>query len=118
MPASASRIAALTGITTSRGNRMTESMQIRLVNVEFLRSGPPHNQLLSPLTPYLAICGDAGAGVISVPYEQATFERKLRDLRYETGDTRDRQTMLNDVGVEMGRILGAVPGLPGALRFD
>jgi beta-lactamase superfamily II metal-dependent hydrolase len=97
---------------------MTESMQIRLVNVEFLRSGPPHNQLLSPLTPYLAICGDAGAGVISVPYEQATFERKLRDLRYETGDARDRQTMLNDLGVEMGRILGAVPGLPGALRFD
>jgi hypothetical protein len=33
---------------------MTEDIQIRLVHVEFLRLGPPHNQLLSPFTQYLA----------------------------------------------------------------
>jgi len=97
---------------------MTEPIQIRTVAVEFLRAGPPHNQLLSPLTQYLAVCGDAGAGVVTVPYEQAAFERKLKELRYETGDTDDRLAMLHDVGVEMGRILGSVPGLPCALTVD
>jgi hypothetical protein len=97
---------------------MTDDIQVRAVNVEFLRSGPPHNQLLSPLTLYLAICGDSGAGTVKVPYEHAVFERKLKELRYETGDPDDRLAMLHDVGVDMGRILGAVPGLPGALTID
>jgi hypothetical protein len=56
---------------------MADNIQVRLVNVEFLRPGPPQNQLLSPLTQYLALCGDAGAGVV-IPYEHATFERKLK----------------------------------------
>ena len=97
---------------------MAENIQVRLVNVEFLRPGPPQNQLLSPLTQYLAVCGDAGAGIMTVPYEHATFERKLKELRYETGDPGDRLAMLHDVGVDMGRILGSVPGLPGSLTTD
>lgn len=97
---------------------MAQSIQVRLVNVEFLRPGPPQNQLLSPLTQYLAICGEAGAGVVTVPYEHATFERKLKELRYETGDPADRLAMLHDIGIDMGRILGAVPGLPGSLTTD
>lgn len=97
---------------------MTEEIQIRLVHVEFLRPGPPHNQLLSPLTQYLAIAGDTGAGVVTVPYEQAEFERRLKQLRYESGDTEDRQAMLHATGVEMGKILGSVPGLSGALTMD
>ena len=97
---------------------MPEDIQIRLVHVEFLRPGPPHNQLLSPLTPYLAISGDAGAGVVTVPYEHAEFERRLKELRYETGDSDDRQAMLHTMGVEVGKVLGSVPGLPGALAVD
>ena len=96
---------------------MAQSIEVRLVNVEFLRPGPPQNQLLSPLTQYLAICGEAGAGVVTVPYEHATFERKLKELRYETGDPADRLAMLHDIGVDMGRILGTVPGLPGSLAI-
>src|SRR5216117_2331402 len=97
---------------------MADNIQVRLVNAEFLRPGPPQNQLLSPLTQYLAVCGDAGAGVVTVPYEHATFERKLKELRYETGDPGDRLAMLHDIGVDMGRILGSVPGLPGSLTID
>jgi beta-lactamase superfamily II metal-dependent hydrolase len=97
---------------------MTEDIQIRLVHVEFLRSGPPHNQLLSPLTQYLAIAGDSGAGVVTVPYEQAEFSRRLKQLRYESGEAEDRLAMLHSTGVEMGKILGSVPGLPGALATD
>ena len=97
---------------------MSDEIEIRTVTVEFLRAGPPHNQLLSPLTQYLAVCGEAGAGVVNVPYEQAAFERRLKELRYETGDPADRLAMLHDMGVDMGKILGAVPGLPGALVVD
>ena len=97
---------------------MADEIEIRTVTAEFLRSGPPHNQLLSPLTQYLAVCGDAGAGVVTVPYEHAAFERQLKELRYETGDPADRLDLLHDVGVDMGRILGAVPGLPGSLMVD
>lgn len=94
---------------------MSEDPVIRLVNVEFLRPGPPNNQLLSPLTPYLAVCGETGAGVVHVPYEHGRFERVLKQLRYETGDPEDRLAMLHDLGAEMGKLLGGVPGLPGSL---
>jgi beta-lactamase superfamily II metal-dependent hydrolase len=97
---------------------MSEHPVIRLVNVEFLRQGPPNNQLLSPLTPYLAVCGEAGAGVVHVSYEHGRFERLLKQLRYETGDPEDRLAMLHDLGTEMGRFLGGVPGLPGALTTE
>jgi len=79
---------------------MSNEIPIRLVSVEFLRPGPPHNQLLSPLTQYLAVCGDAGAGVVTVPYEQGRFERLLKELRYQ-GDPEDRLAMLHDLGIEM-----------------
>jgi hypothetical protein len=97
---------------------MPDDVQIRLVNVEFLRPGPPHNQLLSPLTQYLAICGDSGAGTVTVPFEHAVFDRRLKQLRYETGDSEDRLAMLNEIGADIGKLLGAVPGLPGALAMD
>ena len=97
---------------------MPEDVRIRLVNVELLRPGPSHNQLLSPITPYLAVCNDAGAGIVTVPYEHGKFERLLKDLRYETGDAEDRIGMLHELGVDMGKFLGGVPGLSGALSID
>jgi hypothetical protein len=47
---------------------MAEEIQIKLVQVEFLRGGPRHNQLLPPLMSYLAISGNAGAEIVRVPY--------------------------------------------------
>jgi hypothetical protein len=97
---------------------MADPLTIRRVSVEFLRPGPSHNQLLSPYTQYLAVCNDAGAAVVTVPYEQRVFERRLKELRYETGDQSDRLDMLHEIGVDMGRILEAVPGFTGALMND
>jgi beta-lactamase superfamily II metal-dependent hydrolase len=97
---------------------MATQMQLRVVTVEFLRPGPPHNQLLSPLTQYLAICNNSGAGVVTVPYEQARFERQLKQLRYDTRESADRRAVLHEIGEAMGRLLGCVPGLPGALTVD
>ena len=91
---------------------------IRTIEVEFLRPGPPHNQLLSPLTQYLAVCGDAGAGTVSMPFEQAEFNRMLAEMRYPDDDEQDqtpRLATLRTVGAALGEVLGGVPGLIGAL---
>lgn len=105
---------------------MTEEIQVRTVRVELLRAGPAHNQLLSPLTPYLGVCDDAEAGVVHVPFEQHTFERRMRAMRKDaaSGDeglrpaAKDHLPELRDLGIAMGRLLGAVPRLPGALSAD
>ena len=97
---------------------MTDEIQFRTVTVEFLRAGPPHNQLLSPLTQYLAVCGDAGAGIVTVPYEHAAFERRLRNCATRQAMSAIGLVMLHEIGVDMGKILGSVPGLPGALMGD
>jgi beta-lactamase superfamily II metal-dependent hydrolase len=96
----------------------TSSLRIRRVSVELLRPGPSHNQLLSPYTQYLAVCNEAGAAVVTVPYEHRVFERRLKELRYETGDQTDRLDMLHEIGRDMGQVLEAVPGFTGALMHD
>lgn len=93
----------------------TQDLRIRRVNVEFLRAGPSHNQLLSPYTHYLAVCNDAGAAIVTVPYEHRAFERVLKQLRYETGEQSDRLNLLHEVGCNVGKILESVPGFTGAL---
>ena len=95
-------------------------MEINKLTVEFLRAGPRHNQLLSPLTPYLAVCGDWPAGVVNAPFEQAVFERQREDLRY--GVTSDQSTterrlgVLDQTGIQMAQMLAAVPGVAGAIN--
>ena len=61
-------------------------MSLPRVTAELLRAGPRHNQLLSPLTRYLGVCGDRPAGVVKVPYEHATFLNLLNELRYKVVD--------------------------------
>jgi hypothetical protein len=93
-------------------------MNIRTVTLEFLRAGPRHNQLLSPLTQYLAVCGDSPAGVVNLPYEHAVFERRRDELRYAVSSDTDPDRLrgvLDQTGSEMAGILASVPGLPGAL---
>jgi hypothetical protein len=67
---------------------MNNAIPIRTVTVELLRSGPSHNQLLSPLTNYLGICGDSVAGIVNLPYEHATFLRRMKAMRYDGARTR------------------------------
>ena len=69
---------------------MSDDIQIRTVTVELLRSGPAHNQLLSPLTLYLGVCDDAEAGIVTLPYEQHTFMRRMRAMRYDGKGARGR----------------------------
>jgi CHAT domain/Metallo-beta-lactamase superfamily len=93
-------------------------MKIHRIEVELLRAGPPHNQLLSPLTQYLGVYGESEAAVVTLPWEQYKFERRQQQLRYEGGTGEDapwRLELLRDTGAEIAGILGQITGLPGAL---
>jgi hypothetical protein len=91
---------------------------MRQVIVEFLRRGPQHNQLLSPLTDYLAVCGDFPACVVHVPWEHNRLLHLLDELRYDVASSMpaDRLAAARDeVGAELARMLASITGLPGSL---
>jgi len=97
---------------------MSDLRTIRRVTLEFLRAGPPHNQLLSPLTAYLAVCGEAGATVVHVEWEHAQFLRRIEEMRYERGTDEDpprRLAVLDELGGEVAKFLGKIPALAGVL---
>ena len=94
-------------------------MDIRTVTVELLRAGPRHNQLISPLTQYLGICGNAPAGRVTLPYEHGDMEQRLQELRYgvtSDADPTRPSKMLDRTGLEMADILSAIPGVSGLLN--
>lgn len=97
---------------------MADSLNIRNVTVELLRSGPSHNQLLSPLTLYLGICDEAEAGIVTLPFEHAAFLRRIGVMRYEEHKAVDKLPELRALGVEMAKVLGAIPRLPGSLSAE
>ncbi|MES9858519.1 MAG: CHAT domain-containing protein [Sedimenticola sp.] len=102
--------------------------KIRTINFELLRHGPAHNQLLSPLTDYIALCGDYGATTINVPYEHRQFLGRLSALRYENKNSQDeserdtdtqtaqRQEIIDETAEQMARIFSAVPGFASELN--
>ncbi|HRI12794.1 MAG TPA: CHAT domain-containing protein [Verrucomicrobiota bacterium] len=83
---------------------------MRTITLEILRHGPPHNQLLSPLTQYLALCENHAAVSVTVPYEHAQFLHRLRALSYEL-DEAARRFQLDDTGREIGQLLARIPSL-------
>jgi beta-lactamase superfamily II metal-dependent hydrolase len=94
-------------------------MDIRTVTVELLRAGPRHNQLVSPLTQYLGVCGNSAAGRVSLPYEHGDLELRLQELRYRVANQDDRarrSKLLDRTGREVAQILSAIPGVSGLLN--
>lgn len=93
---------------------------MRTVTLELLRHGPSHNQLLSPLTPYLALCENHAPVTLNVPFEHNQFLHRLTALTYEFGMSQladnQRQFQLSDTGRELGRLLSAIPGLTAELN--
>lgn len=82
------------------------------VKLEFLRPGPPHNQLLSPLTPYMALCGEGSPVTFHLDFEHHQFLNRLGRLRYITFDGPSgvavpdsiRENAMAEVGMDVGRI--------------
>lgn len=83
---------------------------MRTVTLELLRHGPPYNQLLSPVTQYLGLCGNHGAVTVQLKFEHSEFLVRLRALSYrDSKETRELQ--LGSTAREMGEILACLPGL-------
>ncbi len=83
---------------------------MRTITLELLRHGPAHNQLLSPLTPYLALCENHGAVTIYVPFEHNQFLYRLSALGYKLLEE-SRRFQLGDTAKVMSDILAKIPGL-------
>lgn len=83
---------------------------MRTITLELLRHGTAHNQLLSPLTPYLALCENHAAVTLHVPFEHNQFLYRLRSLTYKDKDE-SRTFQLDDTARVLGEILSEIPGL-------
>jgi hypothetical protein len=89
---------------------------IRSVVLDLVRAGPAHNQLLSPLTAYLALCGAEGPVTITMPFEQRQLLHRLARLRYVTDKgegipAEQREAEVRELGEDLGRVLAGVPAL-------
>jgi len=92
--------------------------QIHDVVLELVRPGPAHNQLLSPLTTYVALCGGGSPVSVHLPFEHQQLLTRIQRLRYEPesstateAQTDQRQAELHEMGDILGNVLGNIPTL-------
>jgi hypothetical protein len=92
------------------------------VKLELVRPGPPHNQLLSPLTSYMALCGDGSPITFRIDLEHRKLLSRLEQLRYLTAargggvvamPDRVREAAADEVGEDVANILSQVRTLLG-----
>lgn len=85
-------------------------MTTRTVRLELLRSGPAHNQLLSPLTPYIAVCGNRPAETVYLHSEHLDVVERLDRLRYHDNPGATEYE-LRSAGEAVVRLLTSIRGL-------
>ena len=89
------------------------------IRLELLRFGPAHNQLLSPLTPYVTLCGNDEPASVTIPLEHHHLLNRLERLRYVTDGAPvsegQRKAELRELGSIVGRVLANVPALTALL---
>ncbi len=94
------------------------------VTLELVRPGPPHNQLLSPLTPYMALCGEGSPVTFHINLEHHKLLNRLRRLRYISRDGSNggvavpdsmREAEVIELGEQVASILGDIQTLNSEL---
>jgi hypothetical protein len=83
---------------------------MRTITLELVRHGPAHNQLLSPLTQYLALCENHPAVTLQLPLEHNQMLYRLSALSYRMG-REPREFQLHDTARLLGDLLARIPGL-------
>jgi hypothetical protein len=83
---------------------------MRTITLELVRHGPAHNQLLSPLTQYLALCENQPAVTLQLPVEHNQMLYRLSALAYQMGE-KPREFQLRDMAQMLSELLGRIPGL-------
>ena len=86
----------------------------RTLTLELLRHGPSHNQLLSPLTPYLALCGNHDPETVHIDVEHRRFDHWMRGLRYLEGP-RGARAAREEVADAVGKAIGSIHALTSEL---
>lgn len=96
---------------------------IHNVVLELVRPGPAHNQLLSPLTAYIALCGGDSPVSVHFPFEHQQLLTRIQRLRYELESSAaseaqiaQRQAELQEMGKVLGEVLGEIPTLLAELN--
>ncbi len=89
-------------------------MNLRTITLELLRHGADHNQLLSPLTQYLALSGNHDAETVTVELEHMQLLRRLSDLRYQGGRPASEGS-LREASDAVSRMLGSIRSLRAEL---
>lgn len=91
------------------------------ISLHIVRGGPAHNALLSPITPYIGLCGRFGVSTVTFPWEQAELLRELARLRYDADGTpgaeADRQYTLHRLGERLGTVLAQFGGLASEMAW-
>lgn len=99
---------------------MSRNHRIETVQLELIRPGPTHGQLLSPLTPYLALCSEESPVTLHIGMEHWRLLNRLERLRYtRTEGTHarvhtaeaTRESELEELGRDMGQIFASIPTL-------
>lgn len=85
-------------------------MLARTVTLELLRHGPSNNQLLSPLTAYLALCGNYDAETVHVGFEHVQLLRRMRGLRYQDGRSAE-VSALEEASAEVSKLIAGIRSL-------
>lgn len=87
------------------------------ITLEFLRTGGPENQLISSLTPYLAVCENQEPRTVDLPFDHHEYLIRQARLRYEFDEGGERagwqkvEAELLEMGRKISTLLGNVPGL-------
>src|ERR1700733_13482632 len=87
------------------------------VKLEIIRPGPPHNQLLSRLTRYLALCGEGSPITFTIDLEHYNLLNRLERLRYTSRQRSDiaavpdrlRASAVSELGEEVADIFSKIP---------
>src|SRR5215472_14667262 len=87
---------------------MTTFHQVKL---ELLRPGTAENQLLSSLTPYLALCGEGAPITFRMELNHRDLLNRLERLRYLTVKEHVREATVGELSEEVADILSEIPTL-------
>jgi hypothetical protein len=90
------------------------------ITLELVRHGPLHNQLLSPLTPYIALAGNRPVETVYVSVEHAQVLARLRRLHHSVEQADDdsafrRETDLREASLLVTRFFEQIRGLSDAI---
>lgn len=103
------------GPSPAEGSAMSSTKPARSeIRVELLRPGDLHGQLLSRLTPYIAVTDERHVETLQLPFDHLHLVRAQSSLAAATQPAMKRQE-LDKLGESVAQVIGRISQLPGLL---